>query len=110
MASNATNARTAEWERAFSKLTELNHALIAAPEKDRAQIERAVAAQEEDVLDTPAPSFSAVLSKLYLLWYADLEGLDPEAEAKRLLLEDMEYPIGEGSSLLGTPNSPAVVI
>jgi hypothetical protein len=100
MATHATNARRDEWERAFSKLTELNHKLIAAPEKDREAIEQQIAAQEEDVLDTPAPSFSAVISKLYLLWYADIEGLDPEAEAKRLILEDLELLLREGARVL----------
>lgn len=102
MATNANTAPREDWERAFRKLTELNQNLLQAPERDREKIERAIADQEEDVLDTPAPSFSAVVNKLYLLWDAQLMSIDPETEAKRLILEDLERLIVEGAHLLVT--------
>lgn len=100
MATEANTARRDEWERAFKKLTELNRRLEQAQPHERDQLERAVAEQEEDLLDTPAPSFSAVLSKLYVLWDGQLFGIDAETEAKRLILEDLEDLIRSGAELL----------
>jgi hypothetical protein len=54
MAIDATNAHQASWKRAIQNLDELNKKLVAASAKDRDALERAIAAQEEDVLDTPA--------------------------------------------------------
>ena len=101
MAVDATNARRENWKRLFQELQNLNQRLIEAPAKDRDALERAIAAQEEDLLDTPAPSFGAVMTKLELLWTDQLIGLDPEAEARRLLLEDLGDLIAENRQLLG---------
>lgn len=100
MATDATKALRQEWECAFNKLAELNQSLAAAPDADRDALERAIADQEADVLDTPAPSFSAVVTKLYLLWNGELEGLDPDSESKRLILEDLEGLIRQCAELL----------
>lgn len=101
MAIDATTERRAEWKRAMSTFKNLNQRLIEAPAKERDALESAIAAQEEDLLDTPAPSFSAVLTKLGLLWSCQIEGLDSEAEAKRLVLEDLSDLIAETRHLLG---------
>ena len=100
MAIDATNAHQASWKRAIQNLDELNKKLVAASAKDRDALERAIAAQEEDVLDTPAADLEGVRFKIQLMW-TDLLGLDPETEAKRLVLEDLEILIAEMRNLLG---------
>ena len=55
MATNVSNIRRENWKRLFEELKNLNQRLIGAPAKDRDALERAIAAQEEDLLDTPAP-------------------------------------------------------
>jgi hypothetical protein len=101
MAVDATNARRANWKRLFQTYLNLNQQLDQCQQAERDALERAVVAQEEDLLDTPAPSFSAVVTKLELMWSADLHGLDPESEAKRLVLEDLGDLITETRHLLG---------
>ena len=100
MANDATNERRAEWERGLDAYDKLNLKLIEAPAKDREALERAIADQEENLLDTPAPSFTAVTQKLYWLWECNLIGLDSETEARRLILEDLETLVAESTALL----------
>lgn len=100
MADNATTERRAAWERAMRNYENMNQKLIEAPAKDRDALERAIADQEEDLLDTPAPSISAVVRKLYWLWDGQLFGIDPETEARRLILEDLETLVAETTALL----------
>jgi len=100
MATNVSNIRRENWKRLFEELKNLNQRLIGAPAKDRDALERAIAAQEEDLLDTPAPSFDAVITKLELLWCEQMDGLDVESEAKRLILEDLGDLIAENRQLL----------
>ena len=100
MATEADNNRRSAWEQAFTTYQNLNQKLIEAPEKGRDALERAIADQEEDLLDTPAPSVSAVIKKLYWLWDGSLIGVDPEAEARRLIIEDLETLVAESTALL----------
>jgi len=101
MATNATNARHQEWERAFNKLTELDAKLAQCQPHERDALERAHAEQEEDVLDTSAPSLTALLIKLELLFNGQLEGLHPDAEYRRLVIEDLSGLIEETRDLIG---------
>ena len=101
MAIDVTTARRENWKRLIENLQDLNGRLIVAPAKESDALERAIAAQEEDLLDTPAPSFSAVATKLELLWCCHLDGLDAESEAKRLVLEDLSDLIAETRHILG---------
>lgn len=101
MATNATTARREEWERAFKKLTDLNEKLAHSQPNERDLLERAVAEQEEDVLDTSAPSLAALLVKLELLFNGQLEGLHPDAEYRRLVIEDLSELIDESRELIG---------
>jgi hypothetical protein len=101
MAIDATNARQASWERAIKNLDELNQKLVAASGQERDALERAIAEQEEDLLDTPACDFRQVHFKLELLFSEQLNGLDPESEARRLVLEDLEGLITATRHLLG---------
>lgn len=101
MAEEPTTTRRALWETAFNKLTELNQQLDDCPAEQRDALERAIADQEDDVLDTPAPSFSALLAKLELLFEGQLEGKDAEAEHRRLVIEDLSDLIEETRELVG---------
>lgn len=101
MATDASNTRRENWKGLVQALQTLNERLVETPAKDRDALERAIAAQEEDLLDTPAPSFGAVITKLELLWSEQMDGLDVESEAKRLILEDLGDLIAENRQLLG---------
>jgi hypothetical protein len=101
MAIDATTARHQEWECASNKLNELNLRLDQCQPHERDALERAIADQEEDLLDTPSPTFSALLTKLELLFEGELEGLSAEAEHRRLVIEDLSDLIAETHHLLG---------
>lgn len=101
MADKPHTARARAWNTAFEKYQSLNQRLIQARDHERDALERAVAAEEEQLLELPSPHFAAVIRKLELLWECQLEGLDSEAEAKRLVLEDLADLILEQSQLLG---------
>jgi hypothetical protein len=101
MADKAHNARLSAWNTQSANILNVNMRLMEAPAHERDALERAVAAEEEQLLELPAPHFTAVIRKLELLWECQLEGLDSEAEAKRLVLEDLGDLILEQSQLLG---------
>ena len=101
MAAEPTNTRCALWETAFKTLTALNQKLDQCQPEDREALERAIADQENELLDTPAPSFSALLVKMELLFEGQLEGLDQEAEHRRLVIEDLSDLIAESRQLIG---------
>jgi hypothetical protein len=101
VADEPTTTRRTLWETAFNTLTELNQKLDQCQPEQRDELERQIAEQEEDVLDTSAPSFGALLTKLELLFEGQLFGLDPESEHRRLILEDLSNLIDETRDLLG---------
>ena len=102
MANDVTNARHENWKGLIKDLQNLNQRLIEAPAKERYALERAIVAQEEELLDTPAPSFEAVHFKLeQLMWSEQLIGLDAESEAKRLILDDLGDLIAQTLQLVG---------
>ena len=101
MAIDATTARHQEWKCALTKLNDLNLSLAQCQPHERETLERAIADQEDDVLDTPAPSFSALLTKLELLFEGQLDGLDSEAEHRRLVIEDLSDLTAETRELIG---------
>ncbi|WP_155263556.1 hypothetical protein [Sphingomonas segetis] len=101
MADTTHTARARAWKISIQKLNKLNLKLDQCQPQDREALERAIADQEEDVLDTPAPSFSALLAKLELLFEGQLEGLDAEAEHRRLVIEDLSDLIEETRELIG---------
>ena len=97
-----THTRRSAWKKAYKKLSHLNHRLEQAVQPhDRDQLERAVAAQQEKVLDMSAPSFLAVLHKLEILWEGQVEGVDQESEFKRLILGDLSDLCAESAALVG---------
>ena len=101
MAIDATTARHQEWKCALTKLNELNQSLAQCQPQEREALERAIADQEDDVLNTPAPSFTALFTKLELLFEGQMDGLDAEAEHRRLVIEDLSDLIAETREILG---------
>lgn len=101
MPNTTHKARARAWNNSFKKLIALNQKLEQAAPEERDALERAIAEQQDDLLDTPAPSFSALLVKLEALFEGQLDGLDSEAEYRRLVIEDLSDLIGETRELLG---------
>ena len=103
MATNATNARRRTWERAFNKYVELNLRREQAQEPQAIEkLGHALAKQQDELMELNAPTLTAVLQKLYILWgETDLHGLDRESEEKRVILEDLEELIVQSAHLLG---------
>jgi hypothetical protein len=101
MATNTSTTRRASWERAYRKYTAINHRLEQAQPHERDQLEQAVAAQQEDLLEMNAPHLVGVLHKLEVLWEGQLEGLDQESEFKRLILEDLSDLCAQGAAVIG---------
>jgi hypothetical protein len=91
-----------EWATLSSRLEELNLYRDQAPAHERDEVEREIAALQDELLDTPAPSLSAVLQKLLILWDAEMHGLDQNSEERRLLIEDLEGLILAQRELLGS--------
>jgi hypothetical protein len=101
VAETTHNRRARAWNTSIQKLQELNRKLEVCEPNARNALERAIADQEDDVLDTPAPTYSALLFKLELLFEGQLEGLNTEAEQRRLVIEDLSDLIAETRSLIG---------
>lgn len=110
MATDFTTALHEDWKRACNKLCDLRDSLAACQADQRDEIEQAIAVQEEDVLDTPAPTLMAVLIKLELLFDGQLEGLHPDAEYRRLVIEDLGKLIEHTSELVGSRTPPRIDI
>ena len=111
MATKATNARRRTWERAFNKYVDLNLRLEQAQEPQAIEkLGKALAKQQDELMELNAPTLTAVLQKLYILWgETDIHGLDRESEEKRVILEDLEELIAGTALLLGaTPEQQPV--
>lgn len=101
MADTPSTACARSWASTFDQLTALNHRLDQAPPHERDDIERQIVALQDDLLDTPAPTLTAVQKKLELLWQSEMDGLDQASEERRLILEDLESLIQAQRQLLG---------
>jgi hypothetical protein len=101
VAETTNTHRVSDWNASIEKLNELNLKLDECQPQDRDTLERAIADQQDDVLNTPAPTWTALLAKMELLFEGQLEGLDAEAEYRRLLLEDVSDLIAETRELVG---------
>jgi hypothetical protein len=101
MAANANSARTSVWNTAHEEYIRLTRQLAECPPHDRDGLERRIAAQQEDLLDTPAPTLTALHAKLEILFEGQMNGLDAESEAKRLMLEDLNDLLTEATELIG---------
>jgi hypothetical protein len=100
MAVDAHSARLAAFTTEYTRYIALKQQLEQSQPEDRDSLERAIAEQEEDLLDTPAGALTQVQTKLEIL-LGDLFGLDPETEYRRLVLEDLAYIIDETRGLIG---------
>jgi hypothetical protein len=101
VADEPTTTRRALFETTFKTLTALNQKLECCKPEDRDALEREIAEQQGDVLDTPAGSLSQVQAKLELLFEGHLFGTDPESEYRRLVIEDLSDLIAEARELVG---------
>jgi len=101
MTTKSHTARARAWKTAFEKYLSLNQRLIEAQAHERDALERAVAAQQDALLDLPAPSLRAIVHKLEIIFEGDLEKPDQDGEEKRLVLEDLGDLILEQGQLLG---------
>jgi hypothetical protein len=102
MATNAHTARARAWKIAYTKYLNLNQRLELAPPHEREKLERAVAAQLDELLDLNAPSFAAVRQKLEMLWEGELESPDRASEEKRLIIEDLSDLCTEAAMTIGS--------
>lgn len=101
MADAATTTQAHAWNTAFTHYTQLSHSLEQAPPHERDQAERDIVALQEELLDTPAPTLTAVMQKLEILFEGQMHGLDQASEERRLILEDLEGLILAQRELLG---------
>jgi hypothetical protein len=101
MADEAHNAPASAWNTQYQNYLSLTQKLDQAQLHERDALERAVAEIEEDLLDTPAPHLTAVRQKLEMLFEGQMDGLDTEAEARRLVTEDLQRLILVQRELLG---------
>jgi hypothetical protein len=101
MADNATNTQASAWNTTFANYTQLTQRLDHAQRQERDQVEREICALQDELLDSPAPTLTAVLQKLEILFEGQIHGLDQGSEERRLVLEDLEGLIQAQRELLG---------
>ncbi|WP_380874271.1 hypothetical protein ACFB49_46830 [Sphingomonas sp. DBB INV C78] len=101
MAAKPHSVPDGAWNTRYAHYLSLTQRLEQSPPEEHDALERAIAATQDDLLDTPAPSFTAVKQKLEMLWQAELHGLDQASEERRLVLEDLSGLIHAQSELLG---------
>jgi hypothetical protein len=95
VAETTNNDRAVAWNTSIEKLNELNRSLDQCQPHERDALERKIAEQQEDVLDTPAPHLAGVLTKLEILFEGEMDGINPEAEYRRLVIEDLSDLIND---------------
>ena len=100
MATNATT-RMRAWSKALTRYQTLNHRLDEAQPHEVGQLERALAAAQDELMELPAPSFLAVRQKLDILWELDVEKPDKDGAEKALIIEDLNDLIAEAAAKLG---------
>lgn len=100
MTDQASTTRHDKWNTALTKYIELNDKLAQAQGPEAEALERAVAAQQDELLDLSSPTLAAVRIKLEVMWEAELDGFDQAGEEKRLILEDLSALRAELGELL----------
>ncbi|OSZ63603.1 hypothetical protein CAP40_17920 [Sphingomonas sp. IBVSS2] len=101
MAAAAHSAPDGAWNTQFQNYLNLIQQLEHAEPRQHERLERARAEVQDALLDMPAPTLTAVLQKLAILFEGELHGLDQASEERRLILEDFEGLIQAQSALLG---------
>jgi len=87
------------WTTNYNHYITLNQNLIQVQDRDpnkRDALERAIAEQEEILLETSAPDLAAFKRKLQILWGIELEQPDHDGDIKRGLISDLEALIEGG--------------
>jgi hypothetical protein len=100
------DTRASAWNTSYQNYLKLSQQLAQCQPNERNVLERAVAAQEQDLLDTPAASLDGVRVKLEILFDGQMTGLDAESEARRLVVEDVHKLATELDDLIGLNRSP----
>jgi len=101
MADQAHNTAAECWATTYGQYTELNFYLLQCPPQKRDEAQRELVALQDELLDTPAPTLTAVQQKLEILWDGKMQGLDQASEERRLILEDLQGLIQAQRQLLG---------
>ena len=101
-------ARAGAWNAQYTEYLSLMQQLEQASPCHRDALERAVAGQQDKLLDMNAPTVLAVLHKLEMHWEGQLDGLDQESEEKRLIIEDLSDLCAEAAALIGYSSPFAV--
>src|SRR5262245_6138374 len=101
MADTPLSAPDGAWNTLHAHYVNLIQQLEQAQPHDRDALERSIAAAQDELLDTPAPTFTAVCQKLEMIWEGEMLGLDQASEERRLVLEDLESLIQAQHKLLG---------
>jgi hypothetical protein len=99
------DTRATAWNTSYQNYLNLTRQLARCPRHECEALERAVASQQEDLLDTPAPTLKAIVTKLEILFEGQMSGLDAESEAKRLILEDIHDLTAELDKLIAGSSS-----
>lgn len=99
----STIADPRAWDKAFDNYRMLNRKLDHATPQDARELEVALAGQENELLDSPAPHLGAVIVKLTLLWEGETVGDDQVSEQKRVVINDLENLAAAGREWLGPP-------
>lgn len=112
MAKNATTVRTSEWESAFNRYQDIRMSLATSEAKAHKsqELSEALAEQIDLVLELPAPSLTAVIQKLHLLWEADLQKPDRDATEKSQIIEDLHELAAEIGQATGLQLAPQIAV
>ncbi|AKM10995.1 hypothetical protein [Croceicoccus naphthovorans] len=87
MAVEPSNTASAVWHHLVALRDEIIHTLETEPREPAT--EQRLAAIEQQILETDAPSLGEVAFKLGLLWGEPLNGDDPQGRAQASILRDV---------------------
>lgn len=90
MANEALSASHDAWNTQYGHYLSLSQLLEQTEPRERELLEQARAKAQDDLLDTPAPTLTAVMQKLEILFEGELHGFDQASEARRLILDDLQ--------------------
>lgn len=86
MADTPNSTAQSVWNAALDERNEIIHNLTQNPNP---QLDERLAQVEEQMLALAAPDIPGIVTKLQLLWSAELHGEDDESRHKQLVLSDL---------------------
>ena len=86
MAEKPTTTAHAVWNHLLAKREDLIHNLTQNPNP---QLDERLARVEQQLLALAAPDIPGIVTKLELLWSAELHGQDDHSRQKQLVLSDL---------------------